>query len=130
MSAKNAPFRDAHSFVGDLSDRLLHCRELGHTWKPLTVRWDKESSAYDRRLRCPSCRTIRIQLLTSTGHVVSNRYDYTDGYLAKGVDVGTLHRDMFRLEAITRFLTAHEEVVTPDPNVVRRRKRGGLRAVS
>lgn len=95
-------------FVGDLSDRLLHCRELGHTWKPLTVSWDKSSSSYDRRLRCPSCRTVRVQLLTSTGHVVSNRYQYPDGYLAKNVEVGLLNRDLFRIEAITRFLTATE----------------------
>ena len=109
MPSKDEPTRDAHSFVGDLSDRLLHCRELGHTWKPLTVSWDVESRAYDRRLRCPSCRTVRVQLLTSTGHVVSNRYDYPEGYLAKNVDSHTLSRDIFRLEAITRYLGATEE---------------------
>lgn len=100
--------RNATDFVGDLTDRLLHCRELGHTWKPLTVSWDPESRSYDRRLRCPSCRTVRRQLLTSTGHVHSNRYDYPEGYLAKDVDAHTLSRDLFRMEAITRFLQATE----------------------
>ena len=109
MPDNNAPKRAAADFVGDLSDKLLHCRELGHTWKPLTVHWDRDSSSYDRRLRCPSCRTVRIQLLTSTGHVHSNRYQYPDGYLAKDVQPGTYNRDLFRMEAITRFITASEE---------------------
>lgn len=95
------------TFVAGLSDRLLHCRELGHTWKPLTVRWDGEARAYDRRLRCPSCRTVRIQLLDQHGHVVQNRYDYPEGYLATGVTVGTGHRDRYRVEAVQRFLEAH-----------------------
>jgi len=98
----------AETFVGDLSDRTLHCRELGHQWKPLTVSWDRTASVYDRRLRCPSCKTIRVQMLTDHGHVVSNRYVYPDGYLAKGVTVGDLNRDMFRMEAIQRFLGATE----------------------
>ena len=100
--------KSAHDFVGDLSDRLLHCRELGHTWKPLTVSWDRASKSYDRRLRCPSCRTVRVQILTNSGHVVSNRYVYPEGYLAKNVEVQTLSRDLYRMEAITRFLQATE----------------------
>jgi hypothetical protein len=108
MTGEEAP-RDAESFVADVPDRFLRCRELGHMWKPLTVTWDSAARAYDRRLRCPSCRTVRIQVLTDRGHVVSNRYQHADGYLAKGVEVGTLHRDMFRLEAVVRFLQATEE---------------------
>lgn len=100
---------DAATFVGDLSDRVLHCRELGHGWKPLTVTWDRGARAYDRRLRCPSCRTVRVQVLSEHGHVVSNHYVYPDGYLAKGVEVGSLHRDLFRLEAVVRFLSTHNE---------------------
>lgn len=103
---------DAETFVGELSGRVLHCRELGHTWKPLTVTFDRSAGMYDRRLRCPSCRTVRVQLLTDRGHVVTNRYQYPDGYLAKGVDVGTLNRDMFRIEAITRFVSATEEAAS------------------
>lgn len=97
---------DPATFVGDLSDKWLQCRELGHQWRPLTVSFDKRGGAYDRRLRCPSCRTVRVQVLTGSGHVVSNRYDYPEGYLAKGVQPGTLNRDDFRLEAVTRFLSA------------------------
>lgn len=110
MSASEALHRSAHDFAGELSDKTLHCRELGHTWKPLTVSWDGEARAYDRRLRCPMCRTVRIQLLSETGHVLTNRYDYPDGYLAKGVDSQTLSRDIFRLEAVSRFLGSHDQL--------------------
>lgn len=97
-------------FVESLSDRQLHCRELGHTWKPQTVHWDSEARAYDRRLRCPSCRTVRVQLLNTSGHVLANRYVYEDGYLAKGLTVGQVGRDAFRLAAVTRYLDHHPPV--------------------
>lgn len=101
---------DIGTFVGGLTDRVLHCRDVGHTWKPLTVSWDREHSCYDRRLRCPSCRTVRIQLLTQSGHPVSNRYVYPDGYLAKGSTRNGMTRDVFRLEAVQRFLQPKQGV--------------------
>lgn len=92
------------TFAAGLNGKQLHCRELGHVWAPLTVAWDAVARAYDRRLRCRNCRTIRKQVLDSSGHVLRNGYDYTDGYLASNVEKGQLSRDVFRLEALTRFL--------------------------
>lgn len=97
----------AAEFASALSNKFLHCRELGHTWRPHTVNWDAEARAYDRRLRCSSCHTVRVQLLDQYGHVLANRYDYPDHYLAnRNGQTGALGgaRDAFRLEAITRFL--------------------------
>lgn len=92
-------------FVGGLSNRVLHCRELGHFWRSLTVSWDATARAYDRRLRCTSCRSIRVQTVTERGHVLSNRYIYPEGYLASGIDgIGRGNRDRFRLEALVRSL--------------------------
>ena len=95
------------TFAAGLSDRALHCRELGHNWKPLTASYDKKARAYNRTLRCPSCHTHRIQLLDSSGHVLSNSYRYPDGYLAgkvaSGIGLSGL-RDVFRLESLSRFL--------------------------
>lgn len=71
--------------------------------------WAPKEKVYDRRLRCPSCRTERVQVLSRQGHVVSNRYIYPEGYLAKGIEAGTYSRDLFRLEAVTRFVAAHED---------------------
>lgn len=93
------------TFASSLSDRVLHCRELGHSWRALTARWDPESQSYDRRLRCSQCRTVRVQLLTERGHVISNRYIYADGYLATNVD-GRNDRDVFRRVALERLLSA------------------------
>ena len=92
------------TFAANLGDRVLHCRELGHVWRPLTVRWDAKARAYDRRLRCSSCRTVRVQVITGKGHVLSNRYEYATGYLAVGVEVGRGNRDTFRAEALNRAL--------------------------
>jgi hypothetical protein len=99
----------ADDFAAGLSNKLLHCRELGHNWRPFTVTWDKHAKCYDRRLKCPTCGTTRKQLLDQRGHVIRNGYDYADGYLAKNVERHSVSRDVFRVEAIVRFLDAHSE---------------------
>jgi len=99
----------ADVFAARLSDTALHCRELGHTWRPMTARWEAESRSFHRRLRCSKCRTERVQLLSARGHVVSNHYVYPDGYLAKNVEGGLSgRRDVYRLEAVIRQLDESE----------------------
>ena len=98
-------------FAKNLNARQLDCRELGHKWKPWTVNWDRKQRCYDRRLRCSSCKTVRKQVLDSRGAVLKNSYEYPDGYLAgRDVRVGELSREVFRLEAIVRYLNSHDEV--------------------
>lgn len=96
-----------HQFAEGLSDKALHCRELGHNWRPLTAVWDRTAGVFDRRLRCPTCRTERVQILSKRGEVVSNRYVYPKGYLAQSLSdhpgVSAM-RATFRLEAVQRFL--------------------------
>lgn len=95
------------TFAARLSDRVLHCRELGHTWRPLVAAWEPESRTFVRTMRCPSCRTERRQILNAHGGIVSNGYVYPDGYLAKGVEGGLSgRRDVYRLEAVIRTLDA------------------------
>lgn len=91
------------TFAAGLSARVLHCRELGHSWRPLTVRWDPKARVYDRRLRCSSCHTIRSQQLDRRGDVIANGYQYPTGYLASNV-TEHITRTTFRLEALNRFL--------------------------
>jgi hypothetical protein len=95
------------SFAGRLTDKQLHCRELGHVWRPFTASYEPDARAYVRTLRCSSCRTERHQVLDSSGHVISNGYSYPNGYLAANVAPG-LTRDTFRLEAVMRFLHERE----------------------
>jgi hypothetical protein len=97
--------RDAHSFAQSLSDKALHCRELGHVWRDHTVTWDTKARVFDRALRCQSCGSIRRQVLDRRGHVIRNGYTYAEGYLAtKVMNREGLGRDTFRLEALTRWL--------------------------
>jgi hypothetical protein len=98
------------SFAASLPTSFLACRELGHVWRPFTVSWDADAHAYDRQLKCSRCKTTRKQLLDSHGHVLTNNYKHAPNYLAKGVEViRGGGRDVFRLEAVTRFLDDHAE---------------------
>lgn len=100
--------RDAPSFAQSLNDKQLHCRELGHEWRDHTVSWDQKARVFDRALRCRQCGTVRRQVLDRRGGVVRNGYKYADGYLATKVeDREGLSRDVFRLEALTRWIENH-----------------------
>lgn len=94
----------ADTFAAGLSDRFLRCRELGHVWRPHSADYDQRAGTYDRVLRCSSCRTTRHQVLDRTGGVLSNSYRYPDHYLAGQLERGTYTRDVFRLEAVVRFI--------------------------
>lgn len=99
----------ADDFAAGLPDRFLRCRELGHVWRPHTATYDPSDSIYDRVLRCSSCRTTRHQVLNSHGHVLSNSYKYPDTYLATTLERGTYSRDVFRLEALVRFIDSSNQ---------------------
>lgn len=103
--AAEDPPKSVEEFAHALPDKLLHCRELGHVWRPNTVSYDDKSRTYDRSLRCTSCRTIRTQVLDSHGHVIRNGYKYPDGYLlGNAVERVGASRDAYRVEAVVRFL--------------------------
>lgn len=92
-------------FAASLSESFLQCRELGHNWKPWTVRWLPEEVHYERALKCSRCHTERWQALTDRGAVLSGHYVYPDGYVVQGLGriVGE-GRDALRLESLTRAL--------------------------
>lgn len=99
------------SFAASLNNRVLACRELHHLWVPWTVEVIHAGNAkslrvggYVRTMKCRQCKTLRRQILDSLGNIVSNSYRYADGYLASNVEHGTVSRNAFRLEALTRFI--------------------------
>lgn len=99
------PTVSIESFAHGLTESFLACRELGHVWQPFTASYDKGSGAIDRKLRCRRCKTERVQVITMSGHVLSNHYRYSNGYQATNVESGVRYsRDVFRIEAVTRFL--------------------------
>jgi hypothetical protein len=94
------------SFAQELSVNHLHCRELGHLWRPWVAQWAQEHEGYERALRCTRCRTERWQIISASGAVVSSHYVYPEGYIHLGLGriVGE-GRDALRLESLTRALT-------------------------
>lgn len=111
MTAAAEPTLSADQFAHQLPDKMLHCRELGHTWRPWGVSEDRKAHAYVRTTRCSSCRTLRHWVIDYAGHVVSSHYTYPQGYLATHVEPG-LTRDPFRLEAIQRELAKPRRVAS------------------
>lgn len=98
-----ADAKDVRGFAHGLSESFLACRELGHNWRSRVVRWNGDRQGYDRTLRCTRCKTLREQVLTSFGAILSSRYVYPNGYQSDGLGriVGD-GRDALRLESLTR----------------------------
>lgn len=96
------------SFAEGLSDKFLHCRELGHLWRPTgsAGRIDLEGTkerGWFRKLKCYRCQTKRIQELDHHGMILSNRYVHPEGYLMEGLGriVGD-GRGVLRLASLKR----------------------------
>lgn len=99
--AKLASKRDIARAASSLSDNYLRCRDIGHQWRLYYQK--KHGSNIVRQMYCPSCKTNRKTKINRYGEVVSNSYDYTDGYLIQGL--GRLQgrtKSMLRVEAINR----------------------------
>lgn len=103
-------YADAHEvaeFASGLAISWLHCRELGHNWRPWTAA--AKNGGFERALRCTRCRTERWEILTSTGAKVRGHYVYPDGYLHEGLGriVGD-GRDVLRLESLSRAIAGNQ----------------------
>lgn len=108
MSNESNGYADPHEvaeFAQGLSISHLHCRELGHNWRPHAARRAEDGGSFERVLRCVRCKTLRIQVLSIYGAVVSSHYEYPDGYISKGLGriVGD-GRDRLRLETTMRMM--------------------------
>lgn len=99
-----AQLGDVKSFAASLPEKYLHCRELGHLWRPYRAGRHPDGG-FERTLRCSRCRTRRQQSLSSTGMVLTNQYIHPEGYLSEGIGriVGE-GRGILRLESIMRVL--------------------------
>lgn len=95
-------------FAEELKETFLHCRELGHNWRPYTVGRHPDGG-FERTLRCSRCRTKRVQSLSRTGMVLTNKYVHPAGYLLEGLGriVGE-GRGVLRLESMKRIIEKDE----------------------
>lgn len=66
-----------------LSEEALHCRDLGHAWRPYRAE-HLPNGGWARTMRCRSCACLRIQHLDRFGHPRANRYQYPEMYLLNG----------------------------------------------
>lgn len=98
-------------FAASLSISHLHCRELGHNWRPWVARWVDEDNSYERALRCTRCRTERWETIGASGAKLGAHYKYPDGYIVEhgmGRIVGE-GRDQLRLESMQRAVVTYSE---------------------
>lgn len=105
----SAQLSDVKEFAKSLPEKYLHCRELGHLWRPFRAGRHPDGG-FERVLRCSRCRTRREQSLSSTGMVLTNNYKHPEGYLTEGIGriVGE-GRGLLRLESIMRVLPDDEQ---------------------
>lgn len=96
-------------FAEALPERYLHCRELGHNWRPYSA-GRFQDGGFERVLRCTRCKTRRVQEISSRGVVLVNKYIHPEGYLHKGMGriVGE-GRGLLRLESIKRIVSKEED---------------------
>lgn len=98
---EHATRADVEVWAEHLKTDFLQCRELGHNWRPSTAK--RVDTYFERTLRCPRCKTDRIEVLSLRGEILSKQYRYADGYLSGKLGRIVLDgRDALRLESITR----------------------------
>lgn len=96
-------------FVETLDDRMLQCRELGHTWRIKTT-WHRERGllGFRRILQCSSCKSRRIDIVGASGTRIGTKYEHAEGYLYTG-GRGRVSRDTARHAALVRSGVLEEE---------------------
>jgi hypothetical protein len=104
------PKNDLHTWGSGLPDEFLLCRDIGHTWRPFRATINPDGTYYCV-MRCGRCRTERHRTLSHRGAILTNHYDYAEGYLAPaGTErMTTAGRDVLRLESVTRLL-GHDHI--------------------
>lgn len=105
---REAPDFALEAVVDGMREEHIQCRDFSHSWRPFTasvVRYGNRGSAYEQQLRCSRCRSIRRRLLSMTGSVITSNYDYSDGYIIKGLGrlTGT-EKDHLRLVSVQRLV--------------------------
>jgi hypothetical protein len=86
----------------DLPTKFIVCRDLNHNWAPHDLKFYTDGSR-DRIVRCRSCSTKRIMVISSRGMMVSSHYEYPEGYLIQGLGLlAGEERGLIRLESMDR----------------------------
>jgi hypothetical protein len=82
LTPKTVARNEVVAWANHLPEAYLECRDLSHDPRPYTAKWYPRERVYVRVLRCSRCKTLRTQMLSETGHILSSHYGYEKGYLA------------------------------------------------
>lgn len=83
-----------------------HCRDYGHTWRPVTAYRLAKGKGWQETIQCQACATKRSRQLDKDGDVVRNQYHYAEGYLIAGLGRLTgAERGTLRIASIMDHLT-------------------------
>lgn len=105
-----ASTEEVEALADEWSDKVVHCRIYGHSWKPLTV--VRILNGFTVKQRCPNCRNTRSQDMDVYGSAGAWRYEYVEGYLTK--DLGRIDnagRNVLRIAAIRHATIIDSEEV-------------------
>lgn len=75
--------------AADIAPEHLHCRDLGHTWRPYSVARVPQRRQWREVLNCIQCGTLRTRWLSDLGEVLGSSYSYADGYQRIGLGAWT-----------------------------------------
>lgn len=93
------------SFAEELPDEFLLCREMGHRWLPHDAEEHRDGS-FTRVLRCPRCKTRKVQDISARGVIERTQYRHPEGYLHEGMGrIAGDGRGVLRLASIRRTIT-------------------------
>lgn len=73
--------------IDDIPDQFLWCRDFLHAWDAYD--FHVRRNAVTRRnemnqvVRCVRCGTIKTRIMTTSGEILRNSYQYPDGYQLK-----------------------------------------------
>lgn len=102
------PDFDLPQAIEAMPDHFIQCRDFSHSWRPHDARYVPDERCYEQIIRCSRCKTTRARLIDTDGQLVSNSYDYADGYLQKGMGRLTpADRDSLRLASVTRMVDSY-----------------------
>ena len=103
IEVRFADVKAAQEAAEHLKPQHLECREMGHIWRPWSVRWVPDHLTLERILRCTRCRSKKKQEVDRNGTLISRGgYEYADGY---SLDIGRIAggaKDALRLVSILR----------------------------
>jgi hypothetical protein len=102
-TVKYATAPKVRAAVKDMPDGHVHCRTLGHVWAHRTV--DRHQKGFIQILGCKSCDTIKEQIISRQGEILSSHTTYAPGYLLKGL--GRLRADtkaIVRVASLVKML--------------------------